>query len=112
MKYVYTVYKEDGSYNEVIESARQIGFKTTKTRPGLYDVLNCTTIEIIPRDYYPESDKKNENVTYYGDEEARFVEDYKRNRHMAVLIESNGAIWDVVGTVVREEKISERKKAK
>lgn len=105
MAYTYTVYKEDGSSNEVVESARQLGFKATKTKPGLYDMLNCSTIEIIPRDYYPEPDSNNPNVTYYGDEEGRFVEGVTRNRRMKVIIANNGLIWDVVGTVVREEKI-------
>jgi hypothetical protein len=107
MKYTYTVYREDGIATEVVESEKQLSFKATANKPGLYDMLDCRTIEIIPRDYYPGADEANENVTYYGDEEARFVEDYKRNLHMKTLVDSRGGIWDVVGTLVREEKISE-----
>ena len=107
MKYTYTTYREDGIATEVVESEKQLSFKGTANKPGLYDMIGCRTIEIIPRDYYPGSDAENENVTYYGDEEARFVDDFKTNNHMKVLIDSRGGKWDVVGTLVREEKISE-----
>ena len=108
MIYRYTLYKPDGSSTVVGEYKRGLSFKTTAKRKGMYDLLDCRTIEIIPRDYYPESDAQNENVTYFGDEEARFVDDYQTNRHMKVLFDHRGGKWDVVGSLIREEKISER----
>lgn len=110
MKYIYTLVKEDGTSKKIGEYSRALSFKTTQKRTGMYDLLNCKTIELIPRDYYPEADILNHNVTYFGDEEARFEKDVQRNRHMKTLIDSHNNIWDVVGDLIREEKVSERTK--
>lgn len=107
MKYKYTLYQADGSSKEVGEFKKQLSFKDTKTEKGLYTLLGCSIIEIIPDSYYPDIDQKS-TVTYYGDEEGRFVEGYQRNQHMKTLFDHRGNVWDVVGTVIREEKISER----
>lgn len=108
MKYRYTLYKADGTTEEIGEFKRELSFKDTKKQKGLYSWLECRTIELLPRDYYPEADGKNSNVTFFGDEEGRFTQAPIQNRHMKVMIDSRGNIWDVVGNVVREEKISER----
>ena len=110
MKYIYTLVKEDGTTKKIGEYQRSLPFKSSQSRTGMYDLLNCTTVELIPRDYYPEADKLNHDVTYFGDEEARFEKDVSRNRHMSVLIDERNNIWDVVGDLIREEKISERAK--
>lgn len=112
MKYVYTLIRPDGSSKEIGSYKKELNFQDCvrdgKKVEGMYKVLDCRTIELIPRDYYPESDAKNENVTYFGDEEGRFVAHPEQNRHMKVIIDNRGNIWDVVGSVVREEKVSER----
>ena len=112
MKYKYTLYAQDGSSKEIGEYKSQLKFndskKDGKDVKGLYSLLDCRTIEIIPSTYYPGTDETNEDVTYYGDEEGRFVEGAGTNRHMKALIDGRGNLWDVVGTVIREEKISER----
>lgn len=108
MKYKYTLYNTDGSSQEIGEFPKALEFKDTAKQKGLYSWLDCRTIEIIPRDYYPEADAKNDKVTYFGDKEARFIEGHEANRRMKVLVDNRGGLWDVVGTLVREEKISER----
>jgi len=110
MKYIYTLIKEDGTSKKIGEYSRTLPFKSSQKRTGMYELLDCTTIELIPRDYYPAADKVNLDVTYFGDEEARFEKDVKRNRHMSVLVDDHANIWDVVGDLIREEKVSERTK--
>ena len=102
MKYRYTLYKADGSSQELGE------YKKEMTLEEKYKILDCNLIEYIPRDYFPDSDAKNDNVEYIGDEEGRFAEGAERNRHMKVLIDNRRNEWDVVGTLIRQEKISER----
>ena len=114
MKYRYTLYRPDGSSTEIGEYKKTLEFRNVFSRKenkeikGMYSWLECSTIEIIPRDYYPDADMQNENVTYFGDKEARLVSEPEQNRHMKVLFDHTGGIWDVVGNLVREEKISER----
>ena len=108
MIHKYRLYRPDGSSQEIGEYKRELSFKTTAKRKGMYELLDCRTIEIIPRDYYPESDSQSENITYFGDEEARLIDEPERNRHMKVLFDHRGNQWDVVGSLIREEKVSEQ----
>ena len=102
MKYRYTLYKADGSSQEIGEFPKEMSLKEK------YKILDCSLIEYIPRDYFPDADARNEKVEYIGDEEARFIEGVEPNRHMKVIIDYRGKKWDVVGNLIRQEKISER----
>ena len=102
MKYKYTLYNTDGSSQEIGEYKKEMPLEEK------YKILDCNLIEYIPRDYFPDADARNEKVEYIGDEEGRFVEGVEPNRHMKVLIDHRGRKWDVVGKLIRQEKISER----
>jgi len=39
----------------------------------------------------------------YGDEEARFNENNKRNPYFESIVAEDGAVWDVVGDIIKEE---------
>ncbi len=88
--YKYTLLKQNGTEQVLAPSQK-------KTFAELYILLNCSTIEIIPSDYY--KDKKWGHCSVYGDEEARFNQNNVRNPHFQVLSES----YDVVGNVIKEE---------
>jgi len=88
-QYKYTIYKQDGTI-EVLPISKKKDFKE------LYIILNCSTIEIIPSDYYP---KGFGHATVFGDEEGRLNEDNHRNPHFKVLAEG----YDVIGNVIKEE---------
>lgn len=107
MIYKYTLYRADGSIEQLADRKKRLEFKGTAETRGLYDILNCRTIEIIPPNYYPDEDQRD-NITYYGDEEARLVEVPITNPHTKVLYDVFGNAWDTVGDLIREEKISER----
>lgn len=93
--YKYTLLKQDGT--EV-----DLGTSKKKTFQDFYRILFCNTIQIIPADYY--KNKKWGHVTVYGDEEARYNLNNKRNPHFEVL---KDAIyhdeWDIVGDCIKEE---------
>ena len=87
--YQYTLLKQDGTVVTLAPSKK-------KTFAELYILLDCSTIEIIPRDYYEHKGR----CTVYGDEEARFSTKSKtRNHHFKVLSED----FDVVGDCIKEE---------
>ncbi len=88
--YKYTILRQDGT-KEVLPPSKKKSFAE------LYKILNCTTIEIIPKSYYG----KEGHCTMFGDEEGRFVETNRRNPHFKDL--GNG--YFVVGDIVKEEKI-------
>lgn len=99
--YKYTLLKQDGTEKE-------LGIMPKQGLNVFYKILNCTTIEMIPPDYYD-----NKNCTLYGDEEARFNENNIRNPHFKVL--KNEALfgdkeWDVVGDIIKEEVYKKRLK--
>ena len=101
MIYKYTLYRTDGTAHVFEDRNKKFPLE------DLYKILDCRTIEFIPEDYYPDDDQVK-NVTYYGDEEARFVNYPIRNPRMKILYDFKGSPWDVVGNLLREEKISER----
>lgn len=95
--YQYTLLNQDGTM-EVLEPCQKKEFRGAG---GLYELLNCSTIEIIPSLYY--KTKKWGKCTVYGDEEGRFNSENIRNPHMDVLNDIDGMEWDCVGTLVKEE---------
>lgn len=108
-RYQYTIYRHTGAVEALRTNGKQLSFqtvtnsKTGEVTPGLYSLLDCRTIELIPRDYYPDGTGKN--AVFYGDEEARFNTDNKRNPHMKLLEDFFGNPWDVVGDVIKEEEL-------
>lgn len=95
--YKYTILKQDGS-SKVLPICRK---KEFKGKDGLYELLNCSIIEIIPEDYY--KGLEYGRCTMYGDEEARFNTNNMRNPHFSVLKDFENAEWDVVGDIIKEE---------
>lgn len=98
--YHYKLYKQDG---EVVD----LGVRDSMPVKEMYQVLDCTMVEVIPRPYYPETDKADSNVTYWGDEEGRYKDGNQRNPFMEVLQGDTKlgepAEWDCVGNLLREE---------
>lgn len=92
-KYLYTIYRQDGSIEKLDPCPK-------KTFKELYEILDCSTIELIPKVYF--ETKGWGRCVCYGDEEARFNDENHRNPHFNVLME-NGRAWDVVGDIVKEE---------
>lgn len=97
--YQYTIFKQDGS----VETLEPCPKKQFFGEGGLYGLLNCSTIELIPSAYY--KGKKLGRVNMYGDEEARFNAKNHRNPHFNVLKDHLGEEWDVVGDIVMEKKV-------
>lgn len=94
-QYKYTLLRQDGT-EEVLQAA---GSRLSLKK--LYEILGCSTIELIPRAYHEST------ATMYGDEEARYNSDNKRNPFFKVL---EGAAhepgeWDVVGNIIKEERV-------
>lgn len=98
MKYKYTILKQDGT----IEVLRDCPKKKFKGKGGLYELLGCTTIELIPEVYYEGLGHGDCNM--YGDEEGRFNTKNTRNLHFKVLKDVDGDEWDVVGNIIKEEE--------
>ena len=96
-QYLYTLYKQDGTI-EVLPISKKKSFNE------IYKILNCEMIEVIPSDYYPDGFGR---AVVYGDEEARFNGNNKRNPHFKVLksIPDHGKPieWDTVGDLLKEE---------
>lgn len=90
--YKYTLLKQDGGEIE-------IGIGKRKDFKELRKILDCQIIEIIPKDYY---DGKG---TCYGDEEGGFNENNHRNPHFKVIKDLWDDEWDVVGDIIKEEKV-------
>lgn len=95
--YKYTILKQDGT-TDVLPVCPK---KEFKGKDGLYELLGCTTIELIPDAYY--EGLGHGRCTMYGDEEGRFNTKNTRNLHFKVLKDVDGAEWDVVGNIVKEE---------
>lgn len=99
----YTLLRQDGTIKD-------LGTGKKKNFKELYEILKCNIIEIIPDAYY--DGWIDGKVECYGDEEGRYNEKNHRNPHFKVL---QGDVsfgepkeWDVVGDIVREEKIWEK----
>lgn len=99
--YRYTVLKQDGTKEALADSKR-------KRFREMYRLLHCSMIEVIPEAYYPPAYEQATSI--YGDEEARFNEENKRNPHMLVLTGDpklgEPLEWDVVGDVLIEELLT------
>jgi len=93
--YKYTVLRQDGTV-QVLPPCEKKEFRGAG---GLYDLLDCGTIEIIPKVYY----KPTGRFTLYGDEEGRFNDENHTNPHFEVIIDMFGQRCDVVGDIVKEE---------
>lgn len=90
--YKYTLYKQDGTIED-------LGISKKKTFAEFYKILNCKTIEIIPKEYSKEVGR----YTLYGDEEARFNTKNHRNPHFNILKDFYQDEWDIVGDIIKEE---------
>ena len=96
--YKYTILKQDGTIEDLGVSPK----KEFKGKGGLYELLNCDTIELIPSAYY--KGKGHGRCTMFGDEEGRFKSTNVRNLHFLVLRdEIFGGDYDVVGDIIKEE---------
>jgi hypothetical protein len=94
--YRYTLLKQDGTTKELKPSPR-------KDLSEMYKILNCTTIEIIPKAYYQHKDYGA--CVIWGDEEARFKSTNKRNPHFETLMDADTqVVFDIVGDVLLERK--------
>ena len=99
-QYKYTLLNQDGTIKELEPCAK-------KDFRELYKLLNCRTIEIIPRDYYQ---KEWGRCTVFGDEEGRFNSGNIRNPHTQVL-NGDEDEWDCVGNLIKEEVYKGEKSA-
>ncbi len=94
-QYKYTLLKQDGT-------TQDLGVSRKKEFKELYTILDCSTIAIIPSDYY--NGLNYGRCTMYGDDEGRFNSNNHRNPHFKVLGDAvYGDVWDVVGNIVKEE---------
>lgn len=91
--YQYTIYKQDGRIIELNPCPK----KSFAGTGGLYELLDCRIIELLPKAYLHTG--MNHRATYYCDEEGRFNSNNHRNRLFKVL---DGG-FDVVGDVVKEQ---------
>lgn len=101
MKYQYDLYKQDGTIERIGTFEDELPFGTYDGVTGLYEYLNCSTIEVIPDDYLPASMKLySATAIAFGDEDGRYKEGNERNPHCRVLRDRMNREWDVVGDVV------------
>jgi len=100
--YSYTKFNQDGTVEELGDFPE----KKFSGEGGLYELLNCSTVELIPDAYYPKDWKR---CTVWGDEEARFNTSNHRNPHMELLFDDLGRPWDVVGNVIRQTLVKKAK---
>lgn len=92
--YKYTMLYTDGT-------TKDLGVSKKKTLKELYQLLDCTTVQIIPPDYY--KGKIKGRCTMWSDEEAR-LKGLPTNKHFNILEDKIfGDSWDVVGDVIKEE---------
>ena len=98
--YEYTIYRQDGTIEKLPPQPKM----EWDGKGGVYEILNCRTIQLVPTDYLKDGMYKRAN--WYMDEEARFRNDVRRNPHFKVLtgdILDPFAEWDIVGDVVSEQ---------
>lgn len=94
--YQYTLLKQDGTTEDLEPSPR-------KDLTELYKILNCTTVQIIPKAYYQH--KNYGHCVIWGDDEGRFNTNNKRNPHFETLMDAESQeIFDVVGDCLLERK--------
>lgn len=92
---LYTLLKMDGTEEELAQVEKEVDLKQ------LYKWLNCTTVELIPSDYYQEAWFGEGDTIVWGDEEGRFNSENIRNPHTKVL----GENWDCVGNLVLQREV-------
>lgn len=94
-QYKYTLLRQDGVRQRIASGGKRLSLNK------MYEILKCSTIELIPRAYY------DGTCTMYGDEEARFSDDNKRNPFFKVLSDGEHSEYDfdVVGNVIKEERV-------
>lgn len=90
--YYYTLLKQDGTDESLAATPKKWSYEVLREEIG-------NIIEIIPESYMPE----NMQGTVYGDEEARFNPENTTNRHMKMLVDDDGGVWDVVGDLILEQ---------
>lgn len=98
MSYKYTLLNQDGTAELLAQTDKEVELKQ------LYDWLNCQIVELIPEPYHNEIWKSEETIVW-GDEEARFNPDNKRNLHTKVLTDFEGNEWDCVGDLILQQEI-------
>ena len=99
MAFRYTLLMQDGRKSLPMHTSKELEFSE------MYKMLECQTIEMIPRDYYPEGTP--ESAVIWGDEEGRFNNRNYRNPHMKVLHDNRGGEWDCVGDLLLQEEIED-----
>ena len=95
MSYKQILLKQDGTTQDLGTSPKK------RTLEELYKILGCNIVEIIPSSYY----EGHGRCTMWGDEEGRFNKKNHRNPHFKVLIDDQKREWDVVGNILKEEKV-------
>lgn len=115
MKYRYTMLNQDGTKTEIGTFAKELPFKTVvnqktgEVTKGLYTYLKCSTIELIPEDYYVHQNKINVELggpitAMFGDEEGRYDKSNIRNPWFGFFDTPNG-VFDVVGNIIAVEEL-------
>lgn len=106
MAHKYTLLKQNGDMIELGTFAEELAFKTDEEQGklGLYALIGCRTIELIPEFYYEQTDfykaidkEYVKAIRVWGDEEGRFNSYNQTNKCIAPR---DG--YDVVGDVVLE----------
>ena len=95
--YKYTMLKQNGKEVDLGVYPHKMTLKQ------LYAALDCETVQAIPTDYY--SDLGYGRCTMFADEEGRYKISNYRNPHFNVLSAPGGVEYDVVGDVLKEQKI-------
>lgn len=94
----YTLFKADGTTEDVGEFNEELHYTKLQELVG-------GRIEVIPRDYWVNTEVDTEHTSVvFGYEEARF-ENQPRNPFFNVLHDADNNPWDVLGNCVREEKL-------
>lgn len=94
--YTYTIYKTDGS-KEVLPPRKKLDFSGPD---GLYKLVGCSTIELVPKVYY--GNGMNKRATGFCDENGLMAE--KRfNPWFKVITDMFGRASTIVGDAVLEE---------
>ena len=97
MKYRYTIWTQGGTKIPLGIRDEEMKFKGGDIEPGMYQYLNCTIVEAIPKDYWPdELQNRDDEVVVFGDEEGRFDSTKKKNP----LFKDFGGDWNIMGDVM------------
>ena len=90
--YQYTIYRQDGSI-EKLEPGKK---REWPGKDGLYELIGCTTIQEVPKVYFPKGLNKRGHA--WCDEEGLFNSKLQRNPNFVAF---DGSY--IVGNVVLEE---------